>query len=388
MDTPIMNPITATEIISGTGESDRSIKESDNSLSLYHHRAGKWRFVWLIFSAFFFFPLTFQSVTGIEIALNILLYALLVSLAVWCMYSSGRPAVIAAIIIVVIATATAGFNSGSNVFYGYAAFFIAMDVTRLKAILAFFIIVGCHFLAAIVFNLMETHYLIPGIVPMIGLTFFGIIYRDAMIYAEKERKSQAQLEQLAKVAERERIARDLHDVLGHTLSSIALKSQLAEKLGNINDMDGALKEIKEVSQIASTALFDVRQAITGYKARTLDQQLQSLLKHLRDKGMTIQVDCDFSPLTAKAEAALLLIITEAVTNILRHSNGASVALSTETNDRKFQFRICDNGSVERIIKGNGLNGIDERLAELNGEMIITIDKGMCLTVTIGREFLQ
>src|SRR5690606_29364533 len=110
------------------------------------------------------------------------------------------------------------------------------------------------------FNLMETHYLIPGIVPMIGLTFFGIIYRDAMIYAEKERKSQAQLEQLAKVAERERIARDLHDVLGHTLSSIALKSQLAEKLGNINDMDGALKEIKEVSQIASTALFDVRQA--------------------------------------------------------------------------------------------------------------------------------
>lgn len=65
-----------------------------------------------------------------------------------------------------------------------------------------------------------------------------------------------------------------------------------------------------------------------------------------------------------------------------------MALSTDTMDKKFQFRICDNGSVERIIKGNGLNGIDERLAELNGEMMINTDKGMCLTVTIGREFLQ
>lgn len=379
----------ARDIISDTADPDRRSTESSvDGLTLYHDRTGKWRFVWLIFSAFFFFPLTFQPVSPAEILLNILLYALLLGLAVWCMYSTGRRAIIAAVVIVAIATATAGFNSGSNVFYGYAAFFIAMDVMRLKAILAFFIIIGCHFFAAFTFDLMETYYLIPGIVPMIGLTFFGIVYREAMIHAEKERKSQAQLEHLAKVAERERIARDLHDVLGHTLSSIALKSQLAEKLGNINDVDGALREIKEVSQIASTALFEVRQAITGYKARTLDQQLQSLLKHLRDKGMDVRVNCDFSSLTAKAEAALLLIITEAVTNILRHSDGSSVTLSTDIMDENFQFRICDNGSVERIIKGNGLNGIDERLAELSGEMIINTDKGMCLTVTIGREFLQ
>lgn len=357
-------------------------------LAVYQKKSGRWHLVWLIYTAFFFFPLTFEQITGTEIFLNIALYGVLLSLTLLGMCSTGKRSATIAIVIVVIATATAGFNSGSNVFYGYAAFLIAFGTSRIKAIISFLAIVGCHFLAAAMFDLMKSHYLVPGIIPMIGLMSFGIIYREALIHAEKEHKSQKQIEQLATVAERERIARDLHDVLGHTLSSIALKSQLAEKLGQINDMEGALREIREVSEIASFALFEVRQAVTGYKAKTLDQQLESLLNRLRDKGMQVKVDCNFSPLNTKAEAALLLIITEAVTNILRHSDGFSVELSTETVDGKFQLRISDNGSVGCITKGNGLSGIDERLAELNGEMIITTDKGMCLTVTIGREFLQ
>ncbi len=349
----------------------------------------QWRYAWLIFTAFFFFPLTFIPLTLGVFAANLLLYILMMGLTIWCMHSGGMRAIMIAWLIVVAATVAAGFNQGTNVFNGYAAFFIGLYVTsRFKAFISACGVIGFLFIAAYSFDLMKNFYLVPGIVQIVGLTLFGIIHRETMMHAEKERKSQQQIEQLATVAERERIARDLHDVLGHTLSSIALKSQLAEKLGNINDMPGALKEIREVSQIASTALFEVRQAITGYKARTLDQQLESLLNRLRDKGMDVNADCNFSRLNAKAETALLLIITEAVTNILRHSDGTSVTLSTHVEGGEFRFRICDNGSVEKVVKGNGLNGIDERLAELNGEAVITTNRGMCLTITIGGECLQ
>ena len=357
-------------------------------LTAYEQYVDKnWRFIWLIYTLFFFFPLFFIPFTPMDIVKNILLYAVFISLTLACGYFRYGIAVAIAGCIIVLATFTAGINPGSNVFFGYAIFFTSFYLERKFALLALLCSGGCILLSATIFNLMQPFYLIPGVVTVIGCFAFGTIHRQAIIHAQKEYKSQQQLEQIAKVAERERIARDLHDVLGHTLSSISLKAQLAEKLGNINDIDGALKEIREVAQISSKALFDVRQAITGYKVKTLDQQFDALLGRLQDKGVEAEVNCDFSKLGAKAEAALVLILTEAITNILRHSNATRVRIFTQLIGNQFKVTLWDNGIVKNIVNGNGLNGIAERLDELNGGLAISIEHGMSMEMTIGREFL-
>ena len=346
-----------------------------------------WRFIWLIYTFFFFFPLFFTPYTAVDIVLNILLYGVFISMTLACGYFRFHIAVAIAAGMIVLATVTAGFNPGSNVFYGYAIFFTSFYLEKKYSLLALLISGACILLAAKIFNLMQPFYLIPGLITMIGCFAFGTIHRQALIHAQKEYKSQQQLEQIAKVAERERIARDLHDVLGHTLSSISLKAQLAEKLGNMNDIDGALKEIREVAQISSKALFEVRQAITGYKVKTLDQQFNTLLGRLQDKGVVADVNCDFSKLGAKAEAALVLILTEAITNILRHSNATRVKIFTQQIGNHFKLTLWDNGIVKNIINGNGLNGIAERLDELNGGLAISTEHGLSMEMTIGQEFL-
>src|SRR6202043_4034345 len=98
-----------------------------------------------------------------------------------------------------------------------------------------------------------------------------------------------EIEQLAKVAERERIARDLHDVLGHTLSVIVLKSELAGKLME-RDPARAGKEICEVEQIARQALSDVRDAIRGYRSHGLAAELAQAKSTLETAGLAVQCD--------------------------------------------------------------------------------------------------
>ena len=127
-----------------------------------------------------------------------------------------------------------------------------------------------------------------AIFPMIigaGNTFFA--ERNRMNH--KLRKANEEIEHLATVAERERIARDLHDVLGHTLSVITLKSELAGKLID-RDPARAGKEIREVEEISRQALSDVRDAIRGYRSKGLAAELVQAKSTLETAGLTVQCD--------------------------------------------------------------------------------------------------
>ena len=137
----------------------------------------------------------------------------------------------------------------------------------------------------------------------------------------KLKLAQDEVAHLAKVAERERIARDLHDVLGHTLSVIVLKSELAAKLFD-RDSERAKTEILQVEQIGRDALSEVRKAIGGYRAASLGEEFARAKETLETAGVKAQCEVAGSKLAPVQEALLALAVREAVTNVVRHASAS------------------------------------------------------------------
>ena len=211
-----------------------------------------------------------------------------------------------------------------------------------------------------------------------GNTFFA--ERNRM--NRKLRKANEEIEQLAKVAERERIARDLHDVLGHTLSVITLKSELAGKLMD-RDPDRAGKEIREVEQISRQALSDVRDAIRGYRSKGLAAELAQAKATLETAGVAVQSDSGSSvQLPALQESVLSLAVREAVTNVVRHAQASSCRLRLEQQNGSCRLEIADDGRGFSSLEGNGLRGMRERVEMLGGTLERTNRSGTTLVITL------
>ncbi len=166
-------------------------------------------------------------------------------------------------------------------------------------------------------------------------TFLGvgnIFFAQRDRAEEKLRRANEEIEHLAKVAERERIARDLHDVLGHTLSLITLKSELAGKLFD-RDPAQAKNEIREIELTARQALSDVRQAITGYRAKGIGEELRQAASALETAGVKVEVKSSLLKLPPTEESVLALILREAVTNVVRHANARNCSVHVYAGKR-------------------------------------------------------
>ena len=217
--------------------------------------------------------------------------------------------------------------------------------------------------------------------PMIigaGNTFFA--ERNRM--NRKLRKANEEIENLAKVAERERIARDLHDVLGHTLSVITLKSELAGKLID-RDPQRAGKEIREVEQISRQALSDVRDAIRGYRSQGLAAELVQAKSTLETAGLTVQCDAATTvKLPAIQESVLSLAVREAVTNVVRHAQARSCRMRLEQQNGTCRLEIHDDGLGSSNGEGNGLRGMRERVEMIGGTLNRNTEAGTTLTITL------
>lgn len=190
--------------------------------------------------------------------------------------------------------------------------------------------------------------------------------------------AQEEIEHLAKVAERERIARDLHDVLGHTLSLIILKSELASKLAD-RDPQRARDEIRDVERISREALSEVRQAVRGYRAG-LQQELDGATAMLRAAAIELTTEFDPVPLAAGQEAILALALREAVTNVVRHSDASHCTISLRRG-HDIHLTISDDGRGGGQDSA-GISGMRERITALGGSVTRDGSHGTTLTVTL------
>jgi two-component system sensor histidine kinase DesK len=172
---------------------------------------------------------------------------------------------------------------------------------------------------------------------------------------------------LAATAERERIGRDLHDLLGHTLSLITMKLELSRRLLD-RDQAAARRELAEAEEVARHALAEVRAAVTGIRAAGIAAELASAALLLQTSGVQLDQHLQVANLPESIECTLALVLREASTNIARHARATLARVSlTRTGD---SVRLCieDNGHGGIRAAGNGLSGMRERVQALGGRL--------------------
>lgn len=273
-------------------------------------------------------------------------------------------------------------NAGACAFFIYAAAMLPFSVsTQLAAWIGLATIGVIAGVEGLVLHINGWTLFYSALFPIIigaGNTFFA--ERNRMNH--QLRKANEEIEHLAKLAERERIARDLHDVLGHTLSVITLKSELAGKLMD-RDPTRAGKEIREVEQISRQALSEVRDAIRGYRAEGLAAELAHAKATLETAGVAVQCDAATSvQLPAIQESVLSLAVREGVTNVVRHARASNCRLRIEQENSSCRLEIVDDGQGFYTMEGNGLRGMRERVEMLGGTMVRTNRSGTTLIITL------
>ncbi|TYB51480.1 sensor histidine kinase [Nonomuraea sp. PA05] len=182
-------------------------------------------------------------------------------------------------------------------------------------------------------------------------------------------EARGEVARLAVENERLRFARDLHDTLGHTLTSITIRSQLAARLA-ASDAGRAAREMAEVEGAARRALDEVRHAIAGYRAPSLSQELENATRNLGVAGIEVAVSPADGPIPADAEAQLAWVVREAATNVLRHSRARRCDIRLGVDGRMAAVEVRDDGcpAGEAPGKGNGLTGLAERVGAAGGRL--------------------
>ncbi len=216
------------------------------------------------------------------------------------------------------------------------------------------------------------YFLIAGMAAMgLGLGHINpgacvfIIYTASYV---KLRMAQDEIEHLAKVAERERIARDLHDVLGHTLSLIIVKSTLAGKLLEI-DPAKAKNEIADIEKVSREAMADIRDTLRGYSTYKLCEELQRAKSALESAGVTVESAATELTMSPALESVAALIMREAVTNVVRHAHARHCILRVARNNGNCVLEVQDDGRGGYQTEGNGIRGMRERVEALGGTVI-------------------
>ena len=208
--------------------------------------------------------------------------------------------------------------------------------------------------------------------PVVGT--MNLVYRRNQKHNAELRLSHDEVRRLAALAERERIGRDLHDLLGHTLSLITLKSELANKLFE-RDPGAAKREMVDVEGVARDALAQVRRAVTGIRAAGLAAEMASARLLLESNGVRLSYDFADVPLPVEIETVLAMTVREAATNIQRHAGARSARVTLEAQDGRLVLRIEDDGRGGAIVPGNGLSGMRERLAGIGADLRVDSGRG-------------
>jgi len=270
-------------------------------------------------------------------------------------------------LMVLVGTLFAPSNFGSTCFFIFTAALLPyvvedeLDVIKLLAVIL--VVVGVDWWALHLSGWFLFYG--GGLSIVVGGTNIYFAQRTRMFH--KLKKANEEIEHLAKTAERERIARDLHDVLGHTLSVIILKSELAGKLID-HDPERAKAEMADVEQTSRAALADVRSTIRGYRAHSLEAELKQAKATLETAGVIVKSESEEVRLTPAQESVVALVVREAVTNVVRHARAHNCHLRLTPVNGNCRIEIQDDGRGGGTIEGNGLRGMRERIEALGGTL--------------------
>jgi two-component system, NarL family, sensor histidine kinase DesK len=184
------------------------------------------------------------------------------------------------------------------------------------------------------------------------------------------RRTRQELARVAVAEERERFSRDLHDLLGHTLSVMVVKAEAVRRLV-ARDPDAAAAHAADIEQIGRRALVDVRQAVDAMRAPTFDEELDGAVKALDSAGIATTVARVGAMPSGRADEVLAWVVREGATNVLRHSGASSCRIEVTDREGRIALMISDDGvgaPHAPSLRAGGLDGLRDRLVALGGEL--------------------
>jgi two-component system, NarL family, sensor histidine kinase DesK len=344
-------------------------------------RAGSWLPIWRVAGLLFIaYPVVRIATSPIEPLVAALALAATAIFAVM-VFAIGRSTpsdprranpIWAGLDLAMLALATAavlrGPDEGWVVLYYYASTAASMLLPERRA-LALIGAAGvvCAITFVPIYDLASA--VVQGLsVSVIGVTVFAMAAlrrTNAQLYAARQ-----ELATMAVAQERNRIARDLHDVLGHSLSLIAIKSELAGRLLP-GDPERARDEIADVERVARESLASVRETVSGYRQPTLERELTNAQAVLDAAGIAPTIDHQVGPLPAQEDAVLAWALREAVTNVVRHSAARHGTIRTARHGMQAELEVLDDGSGDGATPtadATGLLGLRERLELAGGRL--------------------
>ncbi len=337
-------------------------------------------FAALVWLGFVVFPLADAIAGGgstlghaLTIAAAAVFVAAYVALVVsWRRRSWDRQMGLAAVMVAMAIALTLSSGQGWGFLFTYCAAVVAMVLPRELAWLGVMacaaLASGCSAIAG-----ASAGNVITYAVTALGIGLLMVLLRDLRIRNEELSEARAELARSAVAQERERFARDLHDLLGHSLSVIALKAELAGRLLP-GEPERAAAEVEEVEQVARQALTEVRQAVSGYRRPTLEGELAGARMALAAAGIEAAIRDSEATLAPDVEAVLAWAVREGATNVIRHSGAAHCTIQVGAGLTEAMVEVVDDGSGEALVfddgalVGHGLAGLRERSNALGGRL--------------------
>jgi two-component system sensor histidine kinase DesK len=205
-----------------------------------------------------------------------------------------------------------------------------------------------------------------------GLVVYGLTRLAALV--EELHAARSELARMAVAQERLRFARDLHDLLGYSLSAITLKAELTRRLVGVNP-ERARDELADLLDVSRQALADVRMVASGYRNMSLSKEAASVVSLLSTAGITAQVDINCGPLDEGIDTVLATVLREAVTNMLRHSTAQNCTVEASGSEDAVTLRVTNDGvpgpGASRR-DGGGLENLALRLEAIGGSLTTRI----------------
>ncbi|WP_058044659.1 sensor histidine kinase [Streptomyces roseifaciens] len=204
--------------------------------------------------------------------------------------------------------------------------------------------------------------LLSGFVTAAVLTLFETV---AQLRATREELARSAVER-----ERLRFSRDLHDLLGHTMSVIVVKAEAVRRLAP-RDLDAAVGQAADIEAVGRQALTEIREAVTGYREGSLTTELDRARSLLEASGITAGLRQSGPPLPPQTAALLGWVVREGVTNVVRHSGAGRCTVEVRGETDRVRLEITDNGrgvGSGQAAPGTGLKGLTERMAAAGGHL--------------------
>jgi two-component system, NarL family, sensor histidine kinase DesK len=210
----------------------------------------------------------------------------------------------------------------------------------------------------------------------VGARFFWEAYRELV-------RAREQLAHLAVTEERLRFARDLHDLLGQSLSVLVLKSELVAKQLPADSDESTRNEVRDIAQVARKSLNDLREAVGGYRRATLQAEISSARSALVAAGIGLRVEDELGTVPPDQDGVLAWCLREAVTNVVKHSGARSCEVRLTSEDGDAKLDVTDDGRGATSLDGGaGLAGMRERVELVGGTLRVGSDNGHGMHVQV------